>query len=98
MFAVLYLPNFRLQAALRWQEELSAQPVAIIDEENVVLECTESAKQKDVCAGLDGIQALARCPWLMLKSRALAQEAVVEAMLLEIAGSLSPEVEATSGG
>ena len=98
MFAVLYLPNFRLQAALRWQEELAAQPVAVIDEKNVVLEYSEPAGVKNVCAGLDAIQAMARCSGLVLKSRALAQEAVVEAMLLEIADSLSPEMEATSAG
>ena len=67
MFAVLYLPNFYLQAALRWQEELAAQPVAIIDEKNVVLEYTEPAGAKNVCAGLDAIQAMARCSGLVLK-------------------------------
>jgi protein ImuB len=43
-------------------------------------------------------QALARCPALVLLPRATAQERTVQAALLEIAGSLSPEVEATADG
>ena len=98
MFAVLVLPKFRLQAALRWQEELAAREVAIVDENNVVLECTDSAEEKHVGAGLNGVQALARCSGLVLRSRGLAVEETLHGLLLEIAGSLSPEVESTSGG
>jgi hypothetical protein len=31
MFAVILLPNFRLQAALRFREEMHGQPVALVD-------------------------------------------------------------------
>jgi protein ImuB len=98
MFAVLFLPKFRLQSALRWQEELAAQPVAIVDEHNTVLECTTAAEQRHVSAGLNDVQALARCGDLVLRSRSLAVEESVQSLLLEIAGSLSPDVEATAGG
>jgi protein ImuB len=98
MFAVLFLPKFRLQAALRWQEELAAQAVAITDENNAVLDCTEAAERKHVGPGLDAVQALARCGELVLRPRALAMEEVLHGTLLEIAGSLSPEIEATSAG
>jgi protein ImuB len=98
VFAVLFLPKFRLQAALRWQEELSARAVAIVDEDNVVVECTEAAEQRHVGPGLDGVQAQARCADIVLRSRALAIEEAVQGLLLEVAGSLSPEMESTSGG
>src|SRR5688500_15696879 len=98
MFAVLYMPDFHLQAALRWQEELFARAVAVTDAEGAVIEYTETAAAKNVNAGMDGVQAMARCPGLLLRPRVPAQELVVETTLLEIAGSLSPEVEATSPG
>ena len=31
MFATIYLPNFYLQAAMRYQQELRANPVALIE-------------------------------------------------------------------
>jgi protein ImuB len=83
---------------LRWQEELASKAVAIVDENNVVLECTDAAEQKHVAPGLNGVQALARCGEVVLRSPALAIEEVVQGMLLEIAGSFSPDVEATSAG
>jgi protein ImuB len=98
MFAVLFLPKFRLQAALRWQEELAAQAVAITGENNVVLEATEAAERRHVTVGLNAVQALARCADVALRPRSVAMEEVLHSTLLEIAGSLSPEIEATSAG
>src|SRR5215217_4726133 len=98
MFAVLFLPKFRLQAALRWQEELAARAVAITDENNVVLEATEAAERRHVTVGLNAVQALARCADLALRPRSAAMEEVLHSTLMEIAGSLSPEIEATSAG
>jgi protein ImuB len=98
MFAVLFLPKFRLQAALRWQDGVAAQPVAITDENNVVLECTEAAERRHVGAGLNAVQALARCAELVLRPKSLAMEEVLQSTVLEIAGSFSPEIEATLPG
>lgn len=98
MFAVILLPKFRLQAALRWQAELWSKAVAITDEKNLVLECTEAAEQRHATAGLNAVQALARCSDLILRPRALTQEEVAQATLLEIAGTLSPDIEDTSPG
>lgn len=98
MFAVILLPKFRLQSALRWQTELAERAVAITDEKNVVLECTEAAEQRHAFPGLNAVQALARCPDLILRPRSPAMEQVAQEALLEIAGSLSPEIEDTSPG
>ena len=54
MFTVVLLPNFRLQAALRFREELHAQPVAIIeanDPKAGILEINDAAQKAGVTAG-----------------------------------------------
>src|SRR5687768_17280166 len=99
MFAVLLLPNFRLQAALRNRQELRKQPVAVTNQETgEVLELTPAAEAQGVRVRLPGVQALARCPKLLLLPRAFAAEYVVRNALLEVGGSLSPSLEATADG
>ncbi len=101
MFAVLLLPEFRLQSALRMRGELRARPVAVVDERDskgAVLDRNAAAARAGVTVGMPSPQALARCAEVVRLPRALAQEATVQAALLEIAGSLSPEVESTADG
>ncbi len=101
MFAVILLPNFRLQAALRFREEMDAQPVALIDQQKPkagVLEISESAALAGVMPGQTSPQALARCARLTILSRSLGEERSARAALLEIAAALSPEIEATADG
>ncbi len=99
MFAVLLLPDFRLQAALRCRQELSKRAVAVTDPESgAVLECTAAAEAQGVRANLPGVQALARCPGLTLLPRAFATEHVLRNALLEIGSALSPKIEATADG
>ena len=101
MFAVVLLPNFRLQAAMRFREELRAQPVALIDEhepKSGLLEINDAAASTGVSAGQTATQALARCPSLAILPRSPAQEQSAQAALVEIACTLSPEVEATADG
>lgn len=101
MNAVILLPNFRLQAVLRFREELGAGPVAVTDETDTkgqVLEVNEAAARAGVAPGLTSPQAMARCTKLRLLPRSPAQEAATQAVLLEMAGTLSPEVEATAPG
>ena len=46
MFAAIFLPQFRLQAALRFRKELWAQPIALVDEgsgKGLVLDVTPPA-------------------------------------------------------
>lgn len=101
MFAVVLLPNFRLQAALRFREEMRAQPLALIDPHEPkagLLEITNAAEAAGVTTGQTATQALSRCPALTILPRSHAQEHAAQAALLEIAGTLSPEVEATADG
>lgn len=101
MYAVLLLPNFRLQAALRFREEWQTQPVAITDEASAkarVLEVNELAAREGVAPGQASPQAMARCAALQLVAQSAAQEAATQAVLLEMAGTLSPEIESTGPG
>ena len=101
MFAVLLLPNFRLQAALRHREELRTRAVALVETDEARTgprEINEAAVAAGVMAGQTSPQALARCPHLTLLPRSLVQEQAAQAALLEIAMTLSPEVEATAEG
>ncbi|MEP6669844.1 MAG: DNA polymerase Y family protein [Chthoniobacter sp.] len=100
-FAAILLPQFSLQAALRWHEEAWLQPIAILEgdtEKGRVLEMTEPAERSGVWRGMVPTQALARCPALRLVQRSHAQEEVVSALLLETTGALSPFIEATAEG
>jgi protein ImuB len=98
MFAVILVPNFRLQAALRFRPQMQTCPVAITGEDGVALEISSAAAASGVRAGMPGVQALARCPALTLLPRALAAERSAQATLIELAGSLSPEIEGTADG
>ena len=99
MFAVLLVPNFRLQAALRFRPELRACAVAITDgDKDTVVERSAEAASTGVRIGMPAVQALARCPALKLLPRALAAERAAQGALIELAGTLSPDIEATADG
>lgn len=101
MFAVLLLPHFRLQAALRHRAELHGRAVALVETDEVrsgLREINAVAAAAGVMPGQTASQALARCPELTLLPRSPAQEQAAQAALLEIALTLSPEVEATADG
>jgi protein ImuB len=101
MFAVIFVPDFRLQAALRWRAELDSKPVAVVDGDaakSVVAECNEAARRDGVTPGMPVAQAFARCPALVLLPCSPSEEAAAGALLLEMAFSLSPSVEATAAG
>lgn len=101
MFAAILLPNFRLQSALRLRREWHDRPVAMVDDQSgkgAVLECNEPAARSGVLVGMPSVQALARCPNLTLLPCSLEQERIAQTALLQVAGSLSPEIEATADG
>lgn len=101
MFATIYLPNFYLQAVLRHQSELRAQPVALLDAEDakpVILELNATAEQAGVCKGMTPSQGLARCLQLVVKARSRPQEKLLDDILLQHAFMLAPYVEATARG
>lgn len=101
MFGALYLPDFALQAALRPTPELWEQPVAVLESEEAkatIFQLTPSATEAGVEAGMTPSQALARCLCLTIKGRAPAQEKILAEILLQMAASLAPEIEATAPG
>ena len=56
MFAVILLPNFRLQAALRFRQELHAQPVGLVDgndPKSGILEINDDAKREEWLPHMD---------------------------------------------
>jgi nucleotidyltransferase/DNA polymerase involved in DNA repair len=101
MFATIYLPNFYLQAALRHQPELRAQPVALLEEQEkkpVIIQLNEAAEQAGIRKGMSPSQALARYLQVTIKARGRMQEKSIQEMLLHYAFTLSPFVEATRPG
>jgi len=101
MFAVILLPNFRLQAALRFREAMHARPVALMDGQapkEGMLEVSDAAALAGVMRGQTSPQALARCAGLTILARSPAEEGGAQAALLEMAAALSPEIEATAEG
>jgi nucleotidyltransferase/DNA polymerase involved in DNA repair len=101
MFATIYLPNFYLQAAMRHQPKLRAQPVALLEEQEkkpVIIQLNELAEEAGICKGMTPSQALARYLQVTIKARARTQEKSIQEMLLHYAFTLSPFVEATKPG
>ena len=101
MFATIYLPNFYLQAALRYEPELWAQPAALIEEQEkkpVIIQLNEAAESAGIRKGMTPSQALARFLQVAIKARNRAQEKSIQEILLHCAFSLSPFVEATAPG
>jgi hypothetical protein len=101
MFATIYLPNFYLQAAVRHQPRLRAQPVALIDaaqKKVSIIQLNDLAEKAGVCKGMAPSHALARCLQVVIKTRERAQENIIAEILLQHAFSLSPYVEATGPG
>ncbi len=101
MFATIYLPNFYLQGALRYQPELRARPVALIQEQEkkpVIIQLNAAAESAGISKGMTPSQALARCLQVTIKVRECASETSMQQTLLQFAFTLSPYVEATAPG
>ena len=101
MFATIYLPNFYLQAAIRHQPELRLQPVALLDDQEakaVIIQLNQIAENAGVNNGMTPSQGLARTLALVIKVRSGAQEKILQAILVHLAGTLSPYVEETAPG
>src|SRR5678815_4420796 len=101
MFAVIYIPDFSLQAAMRHEPELAKRAVALIDEslpKPVITQLTEAARQSGVCSGMTSTQAMAHCREVIIKSRSAEQEAAAADILLQCSYGSSPYVEATAYG
>lgn len=101
MFAVIFIPNFSLQAVLRHDPELRERAVALVDPaftRPLIVQLTSTAQSEGVCAGLTASQAMARCAGLLIKSRSPAQEQSATEVLLQTAYAFSPNIESTAPG
>lgn len=101
MFAVIHLPNFALQAALRHEPELWTKPVALVDpalSTPRVCAVTEAARASGVAEGLTPTQALARCREVLVRHRFPAREAAATEAVLQCAFGFSPYLENTASG
>jgi protein ImuB len=100
MFACIFIPDFSVQAILRFEPELRARPVAVLTGRpplEKVMALNERARQTGVEVGATKSQLEA---WenLVLRTRSESQETSAHAALLDCAQSFSPEVEDTSPG
>lgn len=101
MFAVIYLPDFPLQAALRGGTEFWETPVALVDPSRTPLRIcavTASARAEGVEVGLTPTQAQARCGAVAIRPRSPERETVAAEAVAQSAFAFSPTVEATAPG
>jgi protein ImuB len=101
VFAVVHIPNFSLQAALRHEPELHARAVALIDAELPKLEIiqlTPAARDQGVVAGSTASQATARCGDLFIRTRSRAAEQTATEVVGQTAYAFSPNIELTASG
>jgi len=100
MFACIFIPDFSVQAIIRFEPELRARPVAVLTGRpplEKVVALNERARQSGVEVGATKSQ-LGAWENLVLRARSESQEASAHAALLDCAQSFSPEVENSSPG
>jgi protein ImuB len=100
MFACIFIPDFSVQAIIRFEPELRPRPVAVLTGRpplEKVVALNERARQTGVEIGATKPQLEA---WenLVLRARSEPQETSAHAALLDCAQSFSPEVEDTAPG
>ncbi len=98
MFACIFIPDFPVEAILRFEPELHARAVAVLTGRpplEKVFALNEKARQAGVEVGATRMQLEA---WkeLALRTRSQSQEESAHAALLDCAQSFSPEVEDTA--
>jgi protein ImuB len=102
MYAALYLPSFRLQAALRLRSEgLPPGPAALVDggeKKGLIMELNAAAQRAGIRPGLPVPRAMARCEKLSVVLRDPGAEDTAHTTLMQTAYALSPEVESTAPG
>ncbi len=102
MNAVLYAPNFRLQAVLRYSPQWADEPVALVEVisggKARVIELNAPAFESRVDLGMTPTQATARCATIRLLSRDAGQERSAQEILVQTAEQISPFIEATGSG
>ena len=100
-YAVLYAPNFRLQALLRHCPHLAGEPVALVDSEGKkprIAEVNATARAAQVEIGMTPTQAMARCAELHSLTANAGHERSAQDILLQTCELLSPFLETTGPG
>src|SRR6201987_3911206 len=97
-FACIFVPDFPVEAILRAEPELRAQPVAALEGKPAlqkVFATNANARAIGIEAGMTKIQVE---PWteLVLRPRSSLQETAAHSALLDFAQSFSPRVEDTA--
>lgn len=99
MFAVLQIPDFPLQALLRFHPALRGEAVAVLEGEGRRARIAhKSAVARSISVGMTAAQALAECPSLQLVPPSLVGEREAGSLLLTAGWSIAPRVEATAAG
>lgn len=99
MFAVLQIPDFPLQALLRFNPALRGEPVAILEGEGRRAHIAhKSLTAHHVSVGMTAAQALSECPALQLVPPSLVGEREAGSRLLSAGWGIAPRVEATASG
>lgn len=112
MYAVIYIPNFYLQAALRHDPPGIEQPAGLLDSalrpsENTttskqakspLIQATPDALSAGVELGMTANQGRARCHNLKIISRSLTLEQSATQALLQFGETISPNIESTQAG
>jgi protein ImuB len=100
-YAVLFAPDFRLQATLRHAPHLNGYPVALLNSQGkkpLISELNSAARSSRVEVGMTPTQALARCAELHLLPANPGHERSAQDTLLQTAETLSPFLEGTAPG
>ena len=101
MFAVVCIPNFFLQAALRHEPDLREHPVALVEDDSPktpVSQSTMAAQRFGIFPGITSTQAKARCHKIVFRIRSAQQEDSAQEILLECAYGSAAYIESTAPG
>ncbi len=97
-FACIHIPHFILQAALRAEPELRAQPAGIVDGNPpllTIVAVNEKAARLGLRLEMTKLQA-EQIPGLQIRRRSPAQETAAHAALVDLALAFSPRIEDTA--
>jgi len=101
-YAVLYAPNFRLQATLRHSPQLAGESVALVEVvsggKSHIAELNPQAVECRVEIGMTPTQAAARSAGIRFLSADAGHERSAQDILLQFAEQISPFIEATANG
>jgi protein ImuB len=97
-FGCIFVPNFMVQAVVRWEPALRDRAVALVDGTAPVwgvVEVNEAASKAGIELGMTKSQAQQFCD-IEIRHRSRAQEKAAHAALMDLGWSVSPRIEDTA--